>query len=73
MIYGLASYNQYCGSQIFRDSPAPLPDGVARHVAEKPSTDSATTSPEPESRRDSMFFCELPFRNVEDFDYPAIA
>lgn len=72
-IYG-KRYAQYCGSQIFMDlvcsqkyrmffmgtSPATL-RGLKENLKKvNPNVDSMT-------------FYDLPYRNVEDFDYPAIA
>jgi len=72
-IYGLR-YNQYCGSQIFRDIVA-----SRRYRMAFLGTSQKTLDGLRDNRRslnpdvDSMLFRELPFRNVEDFDYPAIA
>lgn len=73
-IYGLKK-EQYCGSDIFRDivssrkyrmifmgtSQRTL-DALQKNLAEKYNPGCA-----------DMTFCELPFKNVEDFDYPGIA
>lgn len=72
-IYG-KRYGQYCGSDIFRDIIAsrryrmiflgtqqPVLDGLKANLS-KINPDVA-----------DMTFHELPFRKVEDFDYPAIA
>lgn len=72
-IYGFR-YDQYCGSDIFRDiiksrryrmifmgTNQSILDGLQNHLRElNPDVDD-------------MKFVELPFRKVEDFDYPAIA
>lgn len=72
-IYG-ERFEQYCGSEIFRDVVAggkhrmiflgtqqPILDGLKENLT--------LMNPAVES----MKFVELPFRNVEEFDYPAIA
>lgn len=72
-IYGV-QYGQYCGSEIFRDIVASrkyrmiflgtqqrILDGLRRNLAEI-NPDVA-----------EMKFVELPFRKVEEFDYPEIA
>lgn len=72
-IYGI-KYKQYCGSQIFKDIVAsrkyrmiflgtqqPILDGLRKNL-QKINPDVA-----------DMKFFELPFRMVDDFDYPAIA
>lgn len=73
MIYGL-QYDQYCGAEIFRDivtdghyrmiflgSRRKVLDGLQKEIRE--------WNPEVAD----MLFIELPFANVEEFDYPAIA
>lgn len=72
-IYG-TEYSQYCGSEIFLDivsgkkyrmiflgTQQPILDGLKENLKKY--------NPDVED----MQFVELPFRNVEDFDYPAIA
>lgn len=72
-IYG-KKFEQYCGSQIFKDIVAsqryrmiflgtqqPILDGLGKNL-QKINPDVA-----------DMKFVELPFRMVDDFDYPAIA
>ncbi len=67
-------YQQYCGSQIFKDvvsesryrmaflgASQKVLDGLKKHLA--------VLNPEVEG----MLFYELPFLGVSDFDYPAIA
>ena len=73
LIYGL-QYDQYCGAQIFRDivsdqryrmiflgARQEVLDGLRKHIGQ--------WNPDVKD----MKFVELPFRKVEDFDYPAIA
>lgn len=73
-IYGEGRYGQYCGSEIFRDfvsmrryrmiflgTRQPVLDSLQRNLAK--------INPEVMG----MCFKELPFRNVEEFDYPGIA
>lgn len=73
-IYGLKR-NQYCGSEIFKDivscrkyrmifmgtSQSTL-EALQKNLTEQFNPDCA-----------DMTFYELPFKNVEDFDYPGIA
>ena len=72
-IYG-KKYSQYCGSEIFKDivssrtyrmmflgTRQPTLDGLKKNLIDM-NPDVA-----------DMIFYELPFRDVEEFDYPAIA
>lgn len=73
-IYG-RKREQYCGSQIFKDivsgrkyrmaflgTSQGVLDGLKKNLTDNFNPDCA-----------DMFFYELPFLNVEEFDYPAIA
>lgn len=73
-IYGLKR-EQYCGSEIFKDivscrkyrmifmgTSQNTLDALQKNLTEKFNPDCA-----------EMTFYELPFKNVEDFDYPGIA
>lgn len=72
-IYG-RRYNQYCGSQIFRDIVA---SGKYRMAFLGTSEKTLRGLRDNLSRLNpavgSMLFHELPFRDVDGFDYPAIA
>lgn len=73
MIYGLR-YEQYSGSEIFKDIVASRKYRMIFLGTQQPILDSlkenlATVNPDVED----MKFIELPFRQVEDFDYEDIA
>ena len=72
-IYGIER-KQYCGSEIFMDiihqrryrmaflgTTQPTLDGLKRHLSEI------------DPRINDMWFYSLPYKAVDDFDYPAIA
>ncbi len=68
------SYEQYCGSQIFRDviegrRYRMFFMGAQQRVLESLKGELVKMNPDVEG----MTFYELPFRDVNDFDYPAIA
>lgn len=72
-IYG-KRYEQYCGSQIFRDIVAGrkyrmIFMGTSQETLDGLRNRLAEMNPEVKG----MKFIELPFRKVEDFDYPEIA
>ena len=72
-IYG-KRYEQYCGSQIFRDIVAGrkyrmIFMGTSQETLDGLRNKLAEMNPEVKG----MKFIELPFRKVEDFDYPEIA
>ena len=72
-IYGIR-YEQYCGSQIFRDIVASGEYrmcflGTSQATLQGLKRELGRMNPEVEG----MLFHELPFRRVEEFDYPAIA
>jgi N-acetylglucosaminyldiphosphoundecaprenol N-acetyl-beta-D-mannosaminyltransferase len=72
-IYG-KNYQQYCGSQIFEDV---VRCGKYRMIflgtSEKTLAGLKTTLLEWNPKVADMQFIELPFKKVEEFDYPAIA
>jgi N-acetylglucosaminyldiphosphoundecaprenol N-acetyl-beta-D-mannosaminyltransferase len=72
-IYG-KNYQQYCGSQIFEDV---VRSGKYRMIflgtSEKTLAGLKTTLLEWNPKVADMQFIELPFKKVEEFDYPAIA
>lgn len=73
LLYG-DHYDQYCGSQIFKDVVASrkyrmIFMGTQQNVLDALQSNLSTLNPDV---RD-MKFVELPFRDVEDFDYPSIA
>lgn len=72
-IYG-HRYSQYCGSQIFQDLIASGKYrmaflGASSNVLNGLKQNLTALNPQVEN----MLFYELPFLDVEDFDYPAIA
>lgn len=72
-IYG-ARYTQYCGSEIFLDIVAARKYrmiflGTQQQTLNGLKTELAKINPDVEG----MTFHELPFCNVENFDYPSIA
>ena len=72
-IYGVR-YEQYCGSQIFVDIVKSRKYRMAFMGTVQTTLDGLRNNLQ-EFNPDvsSMLFYELPFRKVEDFDYPAIA
>jgi len=73
MLYG-ERYSQYCGSQIFRDIVSARKHrmiflGTRQNILDSLRKNIAAWNPDVMS----MKFVELPFREVDDFDYPAIA
>ena len=73
MIHG-KRYSQYCGSEIFRDIISSRRYRMIFLGPQQPVLDSLQKnliSLNPDVS--GMQFIELPFRAVEDFDYPAIA
>lgn len=73
MIHG-KRYSQYCGSEIFRDIISSRRYRMIFLGTQQPVLDSLQknlVSLNPDVT--GMQFIELPFRAVEDFDYPAIA
>lgn len=73
MIHG-KRYSQYCGSEIFRDIISSRRYRMIFLGTQQPVLDSLQKnliSLNPDVS--GMQFIELPFRAVEDFDYPAIA
>lgn len=72
-IYGI-KYSQYCGSEIFLDIVASRKYrmiflGTQQHILDGLKNELTKVNPDVEA----MTFHELPFCNVDDFDYPAIA
>ena len=72
-IYGIRR-NQYCGSQIFQDIVAErkyrmIFMGTSNVILSALQNNLSKINPEVSS----MKFLELPFRDVEEFDYPSIA
>lgn len=72
-IYGVR-YEQYCGSDIFRDIVSSRKYrmfflGTNRQTLDSLRDHISELNPDVSGMR----FMELPFRNVEDFDYPSIA
>ena len=72
-IYGI-KYEQYCGSDIFRDVVSSrkyrmLFLGTNQETLDGLKNELKKMNPDVEN----MQFVELPFRNVEEFDYPEIA
>ncbi|MBP3294717.1 MAG: WecB/TagA/CpsF family glycosyltransferase [Clostridia bacterium] len=72
-LYG-KKYPQYCGSQIFMDIIRSRKYrmffmGTSREILDGLKENLKSENPEVES----MTFYELPFRSVDEFDYPAIA
>ena len=73
LIHG-KKYSQYCGSEIFRDIVSSrryrmIFLGTQQPVLDALKTNLTAMNPDVAG----MTFAELPFRAVEDFDYPAIA
>lgn len=73
-IYGV-KYEQYCGAEIFKDIVSSrkyrmIFMGTQQSTLNALQTEIAQTM-NPDVR--NMKFVELPFRDVEDFDYPGIA
>lgn len=72
-IYGI-KYGQYCGSEIFKDIVSSRKYrmmflGTNQETLDSLRQELAKMNPDV----DGMRFVELPFRDVEDFDYPEIA
>lgn len=72
-IYGI-QYEQYCGSDIFKDIVSSrkyrmIFMGTSQATLEGLQSELIKMNPEVKD----MSFVELPFRDVEDFDYPSIA
>ena len=72
-IYGV-QYEQYCGSEIFKDIVSSrkyrmIFMGTQQCTLDALRKELMAMNPEVEK----MKFVELPFRDVEDFDYPGIA
>jgi N-acetylglucosaminyldiphosphoundecaprenol N-acetyl-beta-D-mannosaminyltransferase len=72
-IYGI-QYEQYCGSDIFKDIVSSrkyrmIFMGTSQATLEGLQSELIKMNPEVKD----MSFVELPFRDVEDFDYPGIA
>ena len=72
-LYGL-HHKQYCGSQIFKDIISTQRYrmaflGSSRKVLDGLQQNLSDINP----NVGTMLFYELPFRNVDEFDYPAIA
>lgn len=72
-IYGI-SYEQYCGSEIFKDIVSSRKHrmifmGTSQKTLDGLRLELMKMNPDVEG----MQFVELPFLNVEEFDYPAIA
>ncbi len=72
-LYGIR-YNQYCGSEIFKDIIASQKYrmiflGTQQHILDGLKGQIMKFNPNVEK----MKFIELPFRNVDEFDYPEIA
>lgn len=67
-------YEQYCGAEIFKDIVASKKYRMFFMGTDRATLDGLKqelTILNPEVR--GMQFLELPFKNVEDFDYPSIA
>lgn len=72
-IYGI-KYQQYCGSEIFKDIVSAhkyrmMFLGTSQEILDGLKHEISKMNPDVTN----MQFVELPFRNVEDFDYPEIA
>lgn len=72
-IYGI-KYQQYCGSEIFKDIVSShkyrmMFLGTSQEILDGLKHEISKMNPDVTN----MQFVELPFRNVEDFDYPEIA
>lgn len=72
-IYGV-KYEQYCGAEIFKDIVASrkyrmIFMGTSKGILDRLKKEITELNPDVER----MQFLELPFRNVEDFNYPEIA
>lgn len=72
-IYGI-QYNQYCGSDIFKDIVSSrkyrmLFMGTSHETLMGLKHELAKINPDVEG----MSFIDLPYRDVQDFDYPGIA
>ena len=72
-IYGI-KYEQYCGSEIFKDIVSArkyrmMFMGTSQETLDGLKRELIKWNPDVEG----MQFVELPFRKVEDFDYPEIA
>lgn len=72
-IYG-SQYEQYCGSQIFMDlihsrKYRMIFMGTSQRTLDALKQNLTKIDP----RIEGMTFCELPYRQVDEFDYPAIA
>jgi len=72
-IYGI-QYEQYCGSDIFKDIVSSRKYrmiflGTSRETLDGLKRELTKMNPDV----DGMSFVELPFRKVEEFDYPGIA
>lgn len=72
-IYG-SQYEQYCGSQIFMDlihsrKYRMIFMGTSQRTLDALKQNLIKIDP----RIEGMTFCELPYRQVDEFDYPAIA
>lgn len=73
MIHG-EKYEQYCGAQIFHDIVSSRKYRMIFLGSQQPVLDSLRENiREWNPDVDEMKFVEVPFRMVEDFDYPAIA
>lgn len=72
-IYGI-KYEQYCGSDIFRDIVSSRKYRMLFLGTDKETLDALRAHiSEMNPDVTGMSFVELPFRKVEDFDYPDIA
>jgi N-acetylglucosaminyldiphosphoundecaprenol N-acetyl-beta-D-mannosaminyltransferase len=72
-IYGI-KYGQYCGAEIFKDIVSSrkykmMFVGTNQEILDGLKRELSILNPDVET----MQFVELPFRKVEDFDYPEIA
>lgn len=72
-IYGI-KYEQYCGADIFKDIVSSrkyrmIFMGTSQKTLDGLQKEIMAMNPDVKD----MMFVELPFRDVEDFDYPAIA
>lgn len=72
-IYG-SQYEQYCGSQIFMDLIHSRKYRMIFMGTSQRTLDALKQNlTKIDTRIEDMTFCELPYRQVNEFDYPAIA